>query len=930
MPLTASFDSAKQFFADKDYYRAKVAIEDELFYQPDDADVVLLAGRIYLALGDEKKAEEMAARLQKQDPADQNTLLLLEDIRRYQRLSDENKRALQRKALLQEGEELDIMGEKDQALAFFLKAEAEDPDYPPYLYQIGLIYSQKQQWKEAEDYLKATLYHDHEMNRARVALAEVYHWQSQNEKAMYQIDLALQKTPDNEQALALAALIYYQNHRYRKAREYYKKLLEINPNNMEARQALKRMKGKFLLEKQFNKEGILSEHRIPLARKADQYALEGEYEKALFLYQHLLQEYPDDSWYLYKAGTLEASLKNFEKAKRYYEEAIIEDPYNHDARVGLGTVFYRDGHFKKALEQADIVLAQNPKNTDALLLAGRCFVAEGLEDKGREYFKKVLEENDEDNDAHQLLAKSYQIEQNRIYIKPVLEKAKQYERNLEYEQALDLYLRLYQEYSDNVQIIYHIGRVYSLMQRYTIAENYLLLCLKVDPSFDDARVALSYVYYWQKKYDQAIEQANIVLEHHPNNVDALLAAARSYKNGENIPKAEEYLERAIALEPDHYDVLLAKAQLDDAKRLYNKAYEGYAKAHQKQRLDPFAWQGAIVTRPLVKPSVETEGGYGRERENDLIDKIYTTEMNIIDAETKIRFPVNNRFMPYMSFHFNQTEQYNAISKLNNYNIDSYFFTYGSTIPFGDFWTAELKTVHHFAENVGNTLVFPFENRYLWEPAGSIRYNVPKQNFSIGAYKDTIIARLFEISRSKLLSNKQIFLGYEYVFDAPYNAIGVFGKTGWIAGRIQNRENVMNLHFRFRIPSASPIFLVRGEYHYRGFKKVLRDYNSFKRRVEYEGIISYIKEWIPTTHLEIRYRWLWSKTEELTDQSEIIIEGVPSVPVSIPVNIFRANIGEAEIHKVFGTSFHFRFLGRYYHNTNRYRAWLLKSSLQYVF
>lgn len=921
---------AEDYFESTDYFRARSAIEDELDFTPEDLEVLFLAGRIYLKLGDEPSASQVQTRMQQLDPTNSKTRRLAEEIRRFTQLSKEDKLALNRKSLLQKGEELEIMGEQDKALDLFLKAENEDPDYPEYLYQIGLIYSQRQDYAKAEDYLKATLYHNNELIQARVALAEVYHWQHESDKAAKQIELVLAKEPDNRRALILAGLIYYQTHQYRKARKYYKKLLKIDPGNIQARTALKKMKGKLLLEKQFKKDNILSEHRIPLSRRADQLAIEGQYDKALFIYQHLLKQYPENTWFLYRAGRIAAQMENWELAKQYYKEAIVEDPYNHDARIALGTAYYRDGNLPKALEQAEIVLDQNPENTDALLLAGRSFVAKGFEEQGREYYKKALEEKPEDLDAHQLLAKSHLTEHERVFIKPVMDQAQRYEKKWEYEKALNLYLELYREYPDDVKIIYRIGRVYSLMQRYYIAENYLKLCLEIDPSYDDARVGLSYVYYWQKKYDEAIEQANIVLEHNPNYIDALLAAARSYKNGQNIPKAEEYLEKAIALNPNHYDVILAMAQLDDAKRNYKKAYEGYAKSHRDHRFDPLAWRGAIVTRPLVKPSVQTDGGYGREREDDLIEKIYTTEMNVIDAEMKIRFPVNDNFMPYMAFHFNQTEQYNAISKKNNYNIDSNFFTYGATIPFGDFWTADLKTVHHFAENVGNTLVFPFENRYLWEPAATVRYNVPKMNFSLGAYKDTVIARLFDISRSKLLSNKQIFLAYEYLFEAPYNGVGVFGKTGWIAGRTQNRENVLNLHFKFRIPTASPIFVVRGEYHYRGFKKVLRDYNSFKKRVEYEGIISYIKEWIPTAHLEIRYRWLWSKTEQLTDQSEIIVAGVPSLPVAIPVNIFRANIGEAELHKVFGTSFHFRFLGRYYHNTNRYRAWLLKSSLQYVF
>lgn len=929
-PLLASLENAEKFLQNKDYFRAKSEIDLELKYNSTDLDTLFLAGQIALACGNVEEALFFSNTMQQFDHANPKTRKLNELIHRYQMLSEENKLQRRRKANLQQGEELEIMGEQQQALEFFLKEELKDPDYPPYLFQIGLIYSQRQEWNQAEEYLKATLYHNPGFNEARIALAEVYFWQHDSEKAQKQIELALNEDPENVNALRLAGQIFYEAGYFRKAREFYLRLLKKVPGDMTARLALKRMKGKFLLEKHFKKENILSEHRIPMMRRADQFALEAEYEKALYLYQYLLKQNPEDSWLLYKAGLTATKMENWGLAKQYFQNALIEDPYNHDARVGLGSAYYRDGNLAKAIEQADIVLKQNPENSDALLLAGRSFVAEGMEEKGRQYFETALQENPNDREANQLLAQSYDLEKQRIYIKPVLEQAEEYEKIAEYEKALELYLELYRNYPDDIQIIYQVGRAYSFLQNYTVAENYLLLCLSLNPGYDDARIALSYVYYWQKEYEKALEQANFVLKNNPNNIDALIAAARSYRLGSNIPKAEEYLEKALSLNPNYYDAILAMAQLKGAKREYMAAYLGYLKAHQKERLDPFALQGAIKLRPLVNPSIKSEGSYGRERENDLIEKIFTTEMNVIDADTKITFPVNDRIIPYMSYHFNQTEQYNAISRLNNYNIDSYMFTYGADVLFGDFWTANLKTTHHWAENVGNTLVFPFQNRYLWEPTAMIKYQVPKQNFQVGAFKDTIIARLFSNSTSKLLSNKQLFLFYEYLFFPPYTGVGAYGKTGLISGSTKNRENVLNLHFKFRIPSVTPILLVRGEYHYRGFKKVLRDYNSFKRRVEYEGILTYIKEWVPTATLELRYRWLWSKTEQLTDQSEVIVAGVPSTPQGIPVNIFRANIFEGEIRKVFGTKFHFNFLGRYYHNTNEYRAWLLKSSLQYVF
>ena len=477
------------------------------------------------------------------------------------------------------------------------------------------------------------------------------------------------------------------------------------------------------------------------------------------------------------------------------------------------------------------------------------------------------------------------------------EKGKAFEKEGHFHQALEVYLHLHEEDPFNMEALRNVGRLYALIYEWGKAEEALNRCLEINPQDVDARVALSYVYYWQGKYGEALREAHQVIK--------------------------EY--------PDYKEVHLLIGGIMYAERHYKKAYKAYRALFASDPSNRFVERGLIASKLLVRPSLEARSFYVQEREQDLLTPITTTQMTTLDDALKLTYPINDRWMPYAGVVYHLDVQYNLVARTNNYRVSSYFQNIGTIVRFGDFWSLDIESRTHFARNKGEVNLLPFQNRTLWEPQIELAYLSPSQFFILSGIKDSLIARLFAISRSQLISRKAIVTAYEYRFKAPFNGIGASGNMAWYGGSIPNREQDYSLWLRFRLPSATPDFLFRYEFAYKGFKHVLGAYNSFKWRNQHLAKVTYHKEWMPKAYFDLSYSWLWSDTHNLTDQSGIILpNGVTTVPVPIYKNIFRANIVDALIHYVFFQSLHLEGGGRYYHDSNNYRAWNLFARLEMAF
>eukprot|EP00953_Heterococcus_sp_UTEX-ZZ885_P022423 12407-Heterococcus_DN1.PRE.1 len=97
-----------------------------------------------------------------------------------------------------------------------------------------------------------------------------------------------------------------------------------------------------------------------------------------------------------------------------------------------------------------------------------------------------------------------------------------------------------------------LGRVKANLGALDQAEALYLACLHdFEPDHADAQTALAKLYTYQKKFKEAEESYQQVLQSAPTNIDAYIGAARAAKAQGNEAAAAGYYERALAVNASH-------------------------------------------------------------------------------------------------------------------------------------------------------------------------------------------------------------------------------------------------------------------------------------------------------------------------------------------------------------------------------------------
>ncbi len=125
-------------------------------------------------------------------------------------------------------------GAYDEAIDILDKALKQNSKYAPAHYQKGLIYEEWDKRQEAlEEYTKAVEL-DPTYDDARLGLASVYGKSVLNDLAVEQLLKVAETRKDDQEIYFKIALEYWYLQDIPKSAEYYVKVIEINPNHLQA------------------------------------------------------------------------------------------------------------------------------------------------------------------------------------------------------------------------------------------------------------------------------------------------------------------------------------------------------------------------------------------------------------------------------------------------------------------------------------------------------------------------------------------------------------------------------------------------------------------------------------------------------------------------------------------------------------------------
>ena len=134
-----------------------------------------------------------------------------------------------------------------------------------------------------------------------------------------------------------------------------------------------------------------------------------------------------------------------------------------------------------------------------------------------------------------------------------------------YQESIDMYKKILDEYPGNSDARFGLARAYSWAGMYDSAISEYSLILKNRPDDPEARIGISRILSWQGRLDEAIDVYRSVLINHPDNNDARLGLANVMLWRGDLKGSLEETRYILLLRPDNREALKLEMRLREEK-----------------------------------------------------------------------------------------------------------------------------------------------------------------------------------------------------------------------------------------------------------------------------------------------------------------------------------------------------------------------------
>lgn len=154
----------------------------------------------------------------------------------------------------------------------------------------------------------------------------------------------------------------------------------------------------------------------------------------------------------------------------------------------------------------------------------------------------------------------------------MMNKAKEAYNNNNFEDALHIYLDIWQMQSDNMDALEGVARSYYRLRHFDDAIRYCNQALSFDRSLTWPYLILSYIDFFQKKFGESKQKAQVAIERDPTGWETSFwwgsLLCHEYKTDEGLV----FLEKAVAIEKDDWQLYnnlsIAYLNIGDMKKYY--------------------------------------------------------------------------------------------------------------------------------------------------------------------------------------------------------------------------------------------------------------------------------------------------------------------------------------------------------------------------
>jgi len=403
-----------------------------------------------------------------------------------------------------------------------------------------------------------------------LSLATVFIAMGNAPEAELQLAQVMAKEPENRKALFILADIQTRRKDGAAALKTLDRIIQTNPRDIEAQYR----KGLLYLESNdFDNALALSTSIIkqspdwPEGHRLQGFALffKKQYSDAIAPLQKALLQQPNAGTY-YILGLTHYYRNEVEQAINQFQKALDLQPAFSRARVHLALLLLNKKMVDEAIKEAKKVLAQDDENALAHNIVGSAYLSKGNYAEGLAELNKALELDPSLADIHikkGLVAmkrgKSQEAETElaaAVRLKPEARDTRHilalyYMNNNEPVKAIEVLNKGIKGGSSDAVSYYLIAESHLRQNDVKAATTYFMKAKEVDPKYDLAYLKLASIYIMQDKQEQGVQELRSLVEHSPNNLQALLLiASLAEAHGDENEAHKTYLRAADTKKSD--------------------------------------------------------------------------------------------------------------------------------------------------------------------------------------------------------------------------------------------------------------------------------------------------------------------------------------------------------------------------------------------
>jgi Tfp pilus assembly protein PilF len=243
-----------------------------------------------------------------------------------------------------------------------------------------------------------------------------------------------------------------------------------------------------------------------------------------------------------------------------YRKTLELKPGLPAAEVNEGMLLFRQNRPADALPLLEDAITQKPKDYQTLYYLAQCQLETGALAKAEGNFRTAIEVNSKSAAAELGLAHALAHQQQLTAAAPhfrqaaqldaghrdaLLELADLYEQNKHIPEAL----AIYREFPDDAAVQEHAGALMLQNNQYAEAIPSLEQAYTKDPTAAN-RVALAMAYLFNKQFDKALPVFDKAVAADPDNFDVRMMYARALRDAKQYPAAVRQFNAAVKLKPE--------------------------------------------------------------------------------------------------------------------------------------------------------------------------------------------------------------------------------------------------------------------------------------------------------------------------------------------------------------------------------------------